>query len=217
VKRVLIIDSHPLMRDALRSLVLSVHPKAHTIEVGDLQAIDGGCRFGATIDLVILDPALPGANGLSVLVTVQQRLPHTPIVVFSSRADDQIVASSKALGAAAFMHKSASVTEMVQTLRAVLEGEQRFPAFTGAVPPSHDLAALRKRLDGLTSTQMKVLMNIADGRLNKQVAADLRVTEAAIKGHLTAIFRKLGVQNRAQALIALRPVLDMGSTSPRTA
>jgi DNA-binding NarL/FixJ family response regulator len=65
-------------------------------------------------------------------------------------------------------------------------------------------------LDGLTSTQLKVLLNIADGRLNKQVAATLNVSEAAIKGHMTAIFRKLGVQNRSQAILAVRPLLAEG-------
>jgi DNA-binding NarL/FixJ family response regulator len=63
LKRVLIIDSHPLMRDAIRMSVLVVWPKAHTIEVGDVAAIDGGRRFGATVDLVVMDPALPGTSG----------------------------------------------------------------------------------------------------------------------------------------------------------
>jgi DNA-binding NarL/FixJ family response regulator len=208
VKRVLIIDSHPLMREAIRSVVLSVWPKAHTIEVGDLAAMDNGCRFGATIDLVVMDPALAGCSGLSVLVMVHQRLPNTPTVVFSSRSDDQMVGSCKALGAAGFLHKSAEIDEIAHALRSVLEGARPFPALTGAASASQELTALNRRLDGLTATQMKVLMNIADGRLNKQVAADLHVTEAAIKAHLTVIFRKLGVQNRAQALLTMRPILE---------
>jgi len=213
VKRVLIIDSHPLMREAIRSVALSVWPKAHTIEVGDLDAIESGCRFSATIDLVVMDPAVIGCNGLSVLVTVNQRLPNTPIIVFSSRIDDQMVGSCRALGAAGFLHKCAEIKEIATTLRGVIEGDRSFPAFTGATSASQDLVALNRRLDGLTATQMKVLMNIADGRLNKQVAADLHVTEAAIKAHLTVIFRKLGVQNRAQALLTMRPILDTTSAA----
>lgn len=213
MKRVLIIDSHPLMREAIRTVVLSVWPKAHAIEVGDLAALDNGCRFGATIDLIVMDPALAGSSGLSVLVTVNQRLPHTPIIVFSSRIDDQMVGSCRALGAAGFLHKSSEVSDIVSTLRSVLEGARPFPALTGASSATQELAALNRRLDGLTATQMKVLMNIADGRLNKQVAADLHVTEAAIKAHLTVIFRKLGVQNRAQALLTMRPILETASAS----
>lgn len=211
MKRVLIIDSHPLMREAIRTVVLSVRPKAHTIEVGDLAAIENGCRFGATIDLIVMDPAVTGSSGLSVLVMVSQRLPNTPIIVFSSRSDDQMVGSCKALDAAGFLHKSAEIGEIAETLRNVLDGARPFPALTGASSASQELAALNRRLDGLTATQMKVLMNIADGRLNKQVAADLNVTEAAIKAHLTVIFRKLGVQNRAQALLTMRPILETAS------
>jgi DNA-binding NarL/FixJ family response regulator len=209
VKRVLIIDSHPLMREAIRMVVLGLWPKTHTIEVGEFAAIDNGCRFGATIDLVVMDPALPGASGLSALVMVQQRLPHTPVVVFASRGDDLLVGSCNALGASAFVHKSAGLVEMTETLRDVAGGERVFPALKGAASASQELAALRKRLDGLTTTQMKVLLNIADGRLNKQVAADFQVTEAAIKAHLTVIFRKLGVHNRSQAMLALRPLLTV--------
>ena len=210
VKRVLLIDSHPLMLEALRRVALSVWPKVHTIEVGDISALDGACRFGATIDLVIMDPCLIGATGLSALVSVQQRLPHAPIVVFATRDDDQIVSHSNVLGAAAYLHKSAGMVELADCLTRVVAGASVFPRLSGANSAHHDLAAMRRRLEGLTSTQLKVLLNIADGRLNKQVAADFNVTEAAIKAHMTAIFRKLGVQNRTQAMLALQPLLAEG-------
>lgn len=210
LKRVLLIDNHPLMLEALRRVTLSVRPKAHTIEVGSFEAIDGACRFGATIDLVIMDPCLTGTTGLSALVTVQQRLPHAPVVVFASRDDDQMISHSNALGAAAYLHKSAGMAELADCLSQVMDGARVFPRLTGSNSAHHDLAAMRKRLEGLTPTQLKVLLNIADGRLNKRVAADFNVSEAAIKAHMTAIFRKLGVQNRTQAMLALQPLLAAG-------
>ncbi|NQE61241.1 response regulator transcription factor [Caulobacter sp. RHG1] len=211
--RVLIIDSHPLMREAIRTVTLSAWPKAHTVEVGDLTGIEAGCRFGAAIDLVVMDPALPGATGLSALIQVKQRLPHTPVVIFASRRDDEMVGFSRALDAAAFIHKSACPSEMVDVLRAVFTGARLFPTLNGSTTIQNELAAMRKRLDALTATQLKVLLSIADGRLNKQVAADMHVSEAAIKAHLTAIFRKLGVHNRAQAMLALRPILTDGAAA----
>lgn len=205
--RVLIIDSHPLMREAIRTVVLASWPKAHTVEVGDLPGIETGCRFGSAIDLVVMDPGLPGATGLSALIQVKQRLPHTPVVIFASRRDDEMVSFSRALDAAAYVHKSICPSEMGDTLKAVVGGARLFPSLNGSTTVQNELVAMRKRLDGLTATQLKVLLSIADGRLNKQVAADMNVTEAAIKAHMTAIFRKLGVHNRAQAMLALRPIL----------
>ncbi len=108
MRRVLLIDSHPLTLEALRKVApLSVWPKVHTIEVADISALDSACRFGPTLDLVIMDPSLAETHGLSALITVQQRLPHAPIVVFASRDDDQMISHSKALGAAAYLHKPA--------------------------------------------------------------------------------------------------------------
>jgi DNA-binding NarL/FixJ family response regulator len=209
VKRVLLIDSHPLMLEALRRVAISVWPKIHAVEVDELSKIESGCRFGAAVDLVVMDPDLRGAIGLAALIMIRQRLPNTPVIVYTSRADDQIVQLSRAHGAAAYLHKSARLVELTDCLNTVAGGAQRFPVLKGS-RGHEDLTAMRKRLDGLTSTQLKVLLNIADGRLNKQVAATLNVSEAAIKGHMTAIFRKLGVQNRSQAILAVRPLLAEG-------
>lgn len=195
------------MREAIVRLLLSAWPKVSVAEASDLGGIDAACRMGH-IDLVILDPALPDAKGLSALVAIQRRLPNAPVVVFSSRRDDHVIASTNALGATAYVCKSAAVDEIVATLKAASAGARSFPSLNGANSAEQELAAMRKKLDALTATQMKVLMSIADGRLNKQVAADLQVTEAAIKSHLTNIFRKLGVHNRTQALLVLRPLLS---------
>ncbi|MEL0029079.1 MAG: response regulator transcription factor, partial [Perlucidibaca sp.] len=164
------------------------------------------CRAGH-VGLVILEPALPDATGLGALVAIQRRLPDAPVVVYTARRDDQMISSSNALGAAGYVHKSAQIDELLGVLRAAVAGARSFPSLNGAVTADQEIAAMRKRLASLTATQMKVLMSVADGRLNKQVAADLHVSEAAIKAHLTGIFRKLGVHNRTQAMLALQPVL----------
>jgi len=207
MKRILVVESHPLMRKAIVRLVLTAWPNAGVAEAGSLAEIDIACRTSGTIGLVVMDPALPDASGLGALVSVQQRLPETPVVVFSARQDDQIVASSNALGAAGYVHKSAGLEEVLGVLRSASVGVRSFPPLNGVASLSQEATAMRRRVALLTPTQMKVMLNIADGRLNKQVAADMQVTEAAIKGHLTAIFRKLGVHNRTQALLALRPLL----------
>lgn len=206
MKRVLVVESQPLMRAAIVRLLEAAWPKASIVEAGDLAGVDAACRAGH-VGLVILEPALPDATGLGALVAIQRRLPDAPVVVYTARRDDQMISSSNALGAAGYVHKSAQIDELLGVLRAAVAGARSFPSLNGAVTADQEIAAMRKRLASLTATQMKVLMSVADGRLNKQVAADLHVSEAAIKAHLTGIFRKLGVHNRTQAMLALQPVL----------
>lgn len=206
VKRVLVVESQPLMRAAIVRLLETAWPKASIVDAADLSGVDAACRAG-NVGLVILEPALPDATGLGALLAVQRRLPDAPVVVYTARRDDQMISSSNALGAAGYVHKSAEVDELLSVLRAAAAGARSFPSLNGAVTADQEIAAMRKRLASLTATQMKVLMSVADGRLNKQVAADLQVSEAAIKAHLTGIFRKLGVHNRTQAMLALQPVL----------
>lgn len=206
MKRVLVVESQPLMRAAIVRLLEAAWPKASIVEASDLAGVDVACRAGH-VGLVILEPALPDATGLGALVAIQRRLPDAPVVVYTARRDDQMITSSNALGAAGYVHKSAQIDELLSVLRAAVAGARSFPSLNGAVTADQEIAAMRKRLASLTATQMKVLMSVADGRLNKQVAADLHVSEAAIKAHLTGIFRKLGVHNRTQAMLALQPVL----------
>lgn len=207
MRRVLVVESQPLMRAAIVRLLETAWPKASIVEAGDLAGVDAACRAG-NVGLVILEPALPDATGLGALLAVQRRLPDAPVVVYTARRDDQVIASSNALGAAGYVHKSAQIEELLSVLRAAAAGARSFPSLNGAVTADQEIAAMRKRLASLTATQMKVLMSVADGRLNKQVAADLQVSEAAIKAHLTGIFRKLGVHNRTQAMLALQPILS---------
>nr|WP_295109821.1 response regulator transcription factor [uncultured Caulobacter sp.] len=206
MKRVLVVESQPLMRAAIVRLLETAWPKASIVEAGSLAGVEAACRSGH-VGLVILEPALPDATGLGALVAIQRRLPDAPVVVYTARRDDQVITSSNALGAAGYVHKSAQIDELLAVLRAAAAGARSFPSLNGAVTADQEIAAMRKRLSSLTATQMKVLMSVADGRLNKQVAADFNVSEAAIKAHLTGIFRKLGVHNRTQAMLALQPVL----------
>lgn len=206
MKRVLVVESQPLMRGAIVRLLEAAWPKASIVEAGDLAGVDAACRAGQ-VGLVILEPALPDATGLGALIAIQRRLPDAPVVVYTARRDDQVISASNALGAAGYVHKSAQIDELLSVLQAAAAGARSFPSLNGAVTADQEIAAMRKRLASLTATQMKVLMSVADGRLNKQVAADFNVSEAAIKAHLTGIFRKLGVHNRTQAMLALQPVL----------
>jgi DNA-binding NarL/FixJ family response regulator len=207
MKRVLIIDAQPLMREALRLVVRSIWPGALIAEAGSHAEAEQACRRGGALDLVVMDPALPDAAGLSGLVMLRALRPDAPIVVFSSARDAQAIASSYILGASAQVSKSALMSEVAEILRRAASGERVFAVAEPLTGSALDVQQARSRLSALSPAQMRVLVNIASGRLNKQVAADMNVTEATIKAHMTAIFRKLRVINRSQAILAVQPLL----------
>jgi DNA-binding NarL/FixJ family response regulator len=207
VKRILIVDVQPLMREALRLVVNSLWRGGVIVEAGSYAEVEQACGSGQPISLVVMDPALPDAEGLSALVMLKKLQPRLPVVIFSSRRDPQAVASSAILGAIAHVPKSALMSEVAEVLRKAEDGRS---LFIEAVPLSgavDELEQLQRRVRKLSPAQMRVLINVAGGRLNKQVAAEMNVTEATIKAHMTAIFRKLSVANRSQAILAVQPLL----------
>lgn len=207
MQRILIIDGQPLMREALRLVVRSIWPTANIAEAGSLAEAQAACRGPSPIQLAVIDPNLPDAEGLTGLVMLDKLLPRTPIVVFSATRAAQTIASCHILGAVAYVSKSALMSEVASTLQRAANGERVFEAPEAAMGSTRDLTVTHKRLSTLSPAQMRVLVNIAGGRLNKQVAADMNVTEATIKAHMTAIFRKLQVINRSQAILAVQPLL----------
>ena len=146
---------------------------------------------------------LPDAKGFSALLLASKALPDTPVAVISARDDAQTIATASVLGAAAFITKATALSGIAEVLKRVVAGERVFPSQPGA-PGPQPLANLARQLNSLSGAQLKVLTALADGRLNKQIAADMNITEATVKAHLTAIFRKLNVGNRTQAVLAVR-------------
>lgn len=157
--------------------------------------------------LVLLDLMLPDADGFSGLLLLQKIVPSTPVAIISSRNDAQTVATAYVLGAAAFLPKSTAMTVLAQQMRRVIEGERVFPDGAATSGKTNEVSDAAKRLDSLSAAQLRILLALAGGRLNKQIAGDMNLSEATVKAHLTAIFRKLKVNNRTQAILAARPLL----------
>ncbi|WKE67310.1 response regulator transcription factor [Gallaecimonas kandeliae] len=208
--QILIADDHPLLRAAVRLTIEAALPGAVIREAADVQAMEAAIGEGLP-DLVLLDLTMPGANGFSSLILLRQQHPALPVVVLSAHEDDSSVNRAYHHGAQGFVPKSANADAIGQALKAVLAGDNWFPP--GFVPdaPCDQETRLAEGLAALTPQQYKVLVMFADGLLNKQIAYELGVSEATIKAHATAIFRKLDVRNRTQAVIALQslgPVPD---------
>jgi DNA-binding NarL/FixJ family response regulator len=203
--RVLVADDHPLAREALQFAIRSNWPGGVVDEAANLAEVDAALARRRDYRLVVLDLMLPDARGFSGLLLIQKLAEGVPVVIVSAREDAQTVATAHLLGATGFVSKSTPMSEIAAILKRVVEGERVFPAT--AASPAPVAADMSRRLASLSGAQLKVLIGLADGRLNKQIAGDMRITEATVKAHLTAIFRKLGVGNRTQAVLAARPLL----------
>ncbi|SJN57391.1 response regulator transcription factor [Vibrio ruber] len=203
---IIIADDHPLFRNALFQSVHMAVSGANLQEADTLDALLTLLAKEPEPDLVLLDLKMPGSNGISGLIHLKNTYPDLPIVVVSASEEPSVVAQVKKHGAFGFIPKSSDMRTLVDALNKVLNGDPYFPEdLVMTNQPGSDLA---EKIAALTPQQYKVLGMLSDGLLNKQIAYELNVSEATIKAHMTAIFRKLGVKNRTQAVILLNEMND---------
>jgi DNA-binding NarL/FixJ family response regulator len=203
--RLLLADDHPLIREGLALAARVAMPELIIDSVGSIAEAEAMIARHRGYRLALLDLMLPDARGFSGFLRLQHALGEVPIVIVSARQQPELIEAARALGAAGYLSKAQPLDETLGSLRTILSGKTVFPPMSGKM--SSDVSDARARIADLSGAQLRVLMALADGRLNKQIAGDLGVTEATIKAHLTAIFRKLGVNNRTQAILAMQPLL----------
>lgn len=203
-RRILIADDHPLVRDALRMAISSQLPDMIVEEAVSIEPAERIAETHQDIALLLLDYRLPDSQGFSGFFRLQHRLGDVPIAIISAHDEPRIVNAARAVGAAGFISKSRPLDEIARAVKKLVSGMTVFPP---ADQLPDDLKAMRDRLETLSSAQKRVAAALVRGDLNKQIAHDLDLTEATVKAHLTAIFRKLKVTNRLQAVLALKPLL----------
>lgn len=196
-KRVIIADDHPLFRTALSHAVSRVWPEARVIEANCAAQAREELRGGA--EALLLDLHMEDSDGLSALMDFRQDFPAVPIAIVSASEERRVYAAARQLGASAFIPKSSGLEAIRTALSAVQAGDHSFPHIDGhdTIPADEDLA----RMASLTPAQRRILGAIRQGLLNKQIAFEQDISEATVKAHITAIFRKLGVSNRTQAVL----------------
>ncbi|GHA59121.1 response regulator [Photobacterium aphoticum] len=199
---IVIADDHPLFRNDLFQSVHMAISGATLLEADSLTSLLALLEKEPDVDLLLLDLKMPGANGMSGLIQLRSQYPDLPIVVISASEETSVIRQVHSHGAFGFIPKSSDMRALIQSLNQVLDGEPVFPDGLGEVDAEYH--ALTERIAALTPQQYKVLGMLADGLLNKQIAYELNVSEATIKAHMTAIFRKLDVKNRTQAVILLQ-------------
>ena len=198
---IIIADDHPLFRNALFQSVHMAISGANLIEADSLNALLTVLSKEQEPDLLLLDLKMPGTNGLSGLIQLRAEYPDLPIVVISASEEPSVVTQVRSHGAFGFIPKSSDMRELIKALTQVLNGEPFFPEYATTHQKNDELT---EKIAALTPQQYRVLTMLSDGLLNKQIAYELNVSEATIKAHMTAIFRKLNVKNRTQAVILLQ-------------
>jgi DNA-binding NarL/FixJ family response regulator len=201
--RLVIADDHPLFRGALREAVGGLLQRVEISEAGSFDDVARLLDSSSEVDLILLDLTMPGVRGFSGLMYLRAQYPSVPVVVVSANDDPSVIRRCMDFGASGFIPKTLDIEGMRNAIAGVLKGG----VWT---PPDVDLdagtdaasAELMSRLATLTPQQVRVLMMLSEGLLNKQIAYELSVSEATVKAHVSAILQKLGVESRTQAVIA---------------
>jgi len=193
---ILIADDHPLFRQALAMAAASVRPTARIVESANLMTALNEAAAADDLMLILLDLKMPGAEGYSGVALLHAEKPGVPILVVSSADAAQAARNAVRFGAVGFLGKDASLSAIEAAIEDALAGKRIEAPRDDAIDP------VAAQIATLTPTQLKVLLGVMDGRLNKQIAYDLGISEATVKAHMTAVLKKLDVQNRTQAVLA---------------
>jgi DNA-binding NarL/FixJ family response regulator len=205
---ILVADDHPLFRAAVLHALRNALPQATVCEAASVATLNQALEADPETDLVLLDLAMPGARGFSALLHVRGEHPEIPVLVISSNDHPRVIRRAQQFGAAGFIPKSSPAEVIGEAVAAVLEGGAWFPALTAE--RSEEDAQLAARLAQLTPQQFRVLLCLADGLLNKQIAHELGLAENTVKVHVTAILKKLECHSRTQAAVLVKALEPEG-------
>jgi DNA-binding NarL/FixJ family response regulator len=223
MQKFLIIDDHPLFREAMQTVVRSIAPRAEIHEATGIDAafeMMSGQRHG--YDLACLDLSMPGVSGFDGLLLIRSRFPHQPILIVSAYDDCQLIQEALSYGISGFVSKSAKKAELAHAINVALAGDIYLPEWyqsAGPVEGATENAELIARLASLTPQQIRVLQMLRQGKLNKQIAHDLDISETTVKAHVSGILHKLHLYSRTQVVVAVsridfdRVTADDGPTS----
>jgi DNA-binding NarL/FixJ family response regulator len=205
--KLLIVDDHPFLRDGLAALLMQIGPDTTVLQARDADEGIASLDNHPDLDVVILDLAMPGMEGLQALSEFGRKRPDLPVIVLSSSEDPRDVRRALASGALGYVPKSASQHVLLSAIRLVLNGDLYVPPLildekinTNARRNTGTEGASNR----LTARQVEILKLLSEGRPNKTIAATLALSEKTVKTHITAIFKALNVVNRTQAAAAGR-------------
>ena len=212
---ILVVDDHEVVRQGLVAL-LGRRPGFQVVaEAGTVaEAIDGARRFQP--DLVIMDVRLPDGSGIEACREIRAELPKTRVVMLTSYPDEDAVLSAIVAGASGYLLKQVRARDLVSALEAVARGESLLdPAVTGRVLDRVRRIAMASEPDELaqlTPQEQKILLLLAEGKTNKEIAADVFLSDKTVKNYVSSILAKLNLERRAQAAAYMARLRSPGTS-----
>jgi len=198
---VLIADDHPLFREALTYIISSVISDVRVVEATNYADTKTAMQENS-FKLAFLDLNMPDSNGLTDLALLKKQFPTTPIVIVSAHEESDIIRTCLEYNASGYITKSSNPQEIKSAIQIILAGDTYLPKEIDLSQSSSDFNnAVSEKIGSLTPSQLKVLIEMGKGKLNKQIAYDLEITEATVKAHITSVFKKLKINNRTQAVL----------------
>jgi DNA-binding NarL/FixJ family response regulator len=203
--KILLVDDHALIRDALRGVLKELAPEATVLEAADSRQAMRQVEAHLDLHLILLDLNLPDRDGFAVLTELRRRHATISLVVLSASQDRDSILKAIDLGALGFIPKSSPRDVMANALRLIFSGGVYIPP--EALAPTEFKEHARQRPTspadlGLTGRQVEVLALMMEGKSNKAISRMLDVAEPTVKHHVTAVLKALNVTNRTEAVIA---------------
>ena len=207
MNKCIVADDHPLYRSAITQVLRSQYENLEILEASDILSLQQVLNINQDAELVLLDLHMPGTYGFGALAFVHGLCPNIPVLVVSANEKPEIMQKAMLYGARGFLPKSSNLPTIQEAIAQINAGGKWLPEgikFNTSTPKLEDEEQkIMASISTLTPQQYLVLTMLAQGLLNKQIAYELDVTEATVKAHLTAIFRKLNVRSRTQAVLAV--------------
>ncbi|MEU8078926.1 response regulator transcription factor [Catellatospora citrea] len=206
--RVVIVDDHPMMREGLRTLMASLADVEVVGEAGDGDAARREVQL-ARPRVVLMDLHMPGTNGVEATRQILRAVPDTQVLVFTMFEDDDSVFAAMRAGAAGYLVKGAQQEEIVRAIRSVAAGQAVFgPTVARRIidffAGDSRTAVAAEPFPELSNREREVLALIAAGKPNATIARELLISGKTVSNHISAIFAKLQVADRAEAIVRAR-------------
>ena len=202
VPRIVLADDHPLMLAALKAALNEVLPQAEIIICNSAEGVlAAAAEYSGEIDLLLLDLDMPGSRGFTGLFMILRKFPTLPVAIVSATQAPKIVHRALQYGAVGYICKSMGLPAMQEAVLSMLEGKKFVPPGLEQDVETVREVELGRRFSSLSSQQLKILAMIVDGKLNKQIGAEMNIAEQTVKIHVSTILKKLNVQSRTQAAI----------------